>query len=646
MKHDPSSQLRSNATTDSAVAPSPTRRLPIGADVWPEGVHFRVWAPQAKSVLVVSSAGQPAWSAELSREPGGYFSGWAPGVRPGISYQLKLAGVERLLPDPASRFQPAGPWGASQIVDPARYEWQDAGWQGVPLAGQVLYEMHIGTFTSSGTWTAAMAQLAELAALGITVLEIMPIAEFPGEFGWSYDGANLFAPTHLYGTPDELRAFVDEAHRLGLGVILDVVYNHLGSVGEQVLRPFSDDYFSRRHENEWGAAINFDDEQSRSVRDFFVANVQHWITEYHFDGLRIDATQAFSDDSNPHILLELSRAAHRAGGQRRVLVIGENEPQRAALLHPAEQGGQEIDALWNDDFHHAAMVRLTGHNEAYYTDYRGSAEEFVAAAKWGFLFQGQRYAWQNNPRGTMALDIAAPRFIHFIQNHDQLANSARGLRIHQLTSPGRYRAMTALLLLAPQTPLLFQGQEFAASTPFLYFNDCHIDEAHGVREGRAKFLKQFRSLATATMQARLPDPADPATFRRSCLDLSERERHAEAYALHRDLLRLRREDPAFSQQDASMVHGATLGSNAFLLRFFGPQGQTRLLLVNFDRDLWLPSVAQPLLAPPDGSTWEVLWSSEAPEYGGNGTPAVDTPQGWRIPGEAALLLHPVPGMNS
>ena len=617
-----------------------SRRLAIGAEPIPEGVCFRVWAPQCRDVQVVfeDHAARPL---NLCREACDYCEGLASDAAAGMDYFLRLDEGPQRFSDPASRFQPTGPRGPSQIVDPNAFQWHDEGWAGVSPAGQVVYEMHIGTFTREGTWRAASRELAELASLGVTVLEIMPIAEFPGAFGWSYDGTHLFAPSRLYGTPDDLRRFVDEAHRAGLGVILDVVYNHWSRGGEEIVRPFSQAYISCRYENEWGAAVNFDGEQSAGVREFFKANARHWISEYHFDGLRIDATQAFHDRSPEHILLDLSRTARRAAGRRSVLIIGENEPQRAELLRSAEQGGCEFDALWNDDFHHAAMVRLTGRREAYYTDYEGTPEEFLAAAKWGFLYQGQRYSWQKNPRGTSALDLPAASFVNFLQNHDQMANSARGERIHAMTSAGRYRAMTALFLLAPQTPLLFQGQEFAASSPFLYFNDCAGEEAEEVVRGRAKFLSQFPSLATAEMQSRLPNPCDISAFERSKLDLSERERHGEQYVLCRDLLLLRRADPALREHDASRVDGARLSSDSFFLRFSASSGEVRLLVVNFGRELRLESVAHPLIAPPDASRWVTLWSSADPRYGGAGTADVDTPQGWRIPGEAAILLHPV-----
>jgi maltooligosyltrehalose trehalohydrolase len=301
-----------------------------------------------------------------------------------------------------------------------------------------------------------------------------------------------------------------------------------------------------------------------------------------------------------------------------------------------------LDALWNDDFHHTALVALTGHNDAYYIDYLGTPQEFISALKWGYLFQGQRYRWHKKRRGTPALDQPPAAFVNFIENHDQVSNSARGLRVHQLTSPGRYRAMTALLLLAPATPLLFQGQEFAASSPFLFFADHQKDLAEAVRRGRAEFLGQFRSIADPAMRACLADPHDPKTFERCKLDLSERHQHAAAYALHRDLLKLRRTDPVFGRPRPRGIDGAVLGPNAFLLRYFAENGDDRLLLVNFGRDLHLDPAPEPLLAPPEGKAWAVLWSSEDPRYGGHGTPPVETEEEWSVPGESAVVLMPSP----
>ena len=333
----------------------------------------------------------------------------------------------------------------------------------------------------------------------------------------------------------------------------------------------------------------------------------------------------------------------QAAGGRATLLVAENEPQEVKIVRPQEQGGYGLDMLWNDDYHHSAMVALTGHNEAYYTDYEGRPQEFVAAAKWGYLYQGQRYKWQKKRRGTPTFGLPPATFVNFTQNHDQVANSARGLRDHRLTSYAQYKAMTALTLLMPGTPMLFQGQEFAASSQFFYFADHKPDLAKLVRKGRAEFLAQFPSIATPDMQACLPDPADPKTFERSKLDLSERERHAEVYALHKDLLRLRREQRPLQVRGPGDMDGAVLGPAAFVLRFFGGAGDDRLLLVNFGTDADLVPAPEPLLAPPEGRRWEVLWSSESCCYGGCGTAPPETEEGWRLPGHAAVLLRPQGG---
>ncbi|MBV9152759.1 MAG: malto-oligosyltrehalose trehalohydrolase, partial [Alphaproteobacteria bacterium] len=395
------------------------RRLPIGAEPLTDGaVHFRVWAPRCRAIAVEIDGLPPA---SLSSEPGGYFSGQVRGARAGMRYRLRADGSDAW-PDPASRFQPEGPHGSSEIIDPRTFRWSDTGWQGRTREELVIYEMHVGTFTPEGSWQAAQRELPALAELGITCLEVMPVADFPGKFGWGYDGVDLFAPTRLYGRPDDFRAFVDRAHALGLAVILDVVYNHLGPDGNY-LKQFSEAYFTDRYQNEWGEAVNFDGPDSGPVREFVLANVRHWIEEYHLDGLRLDATQQTFDSSDDHILAAIVREVRQAGNGRSTVVIGENEPQQARLVRSPERGGYGLDALWNDDFHHSAMVALTGRREAYYSDYRGRPNEFVAAAKYGFLYQGQRYIWQKKPRGTPALDLPAEAFVVFLQNHDQIANS-------------------------------------------------------------------------------------------------------------------------------------------------------------------------------------------------------------------------------
>lgn len=614
------------------------RRYEMGAEVTgPDTVSFRVWAPGRTRVAVaVQSAGGAKSEFPLRAEGQGYFSGTRAGTQPGMLYSLRLDGQEKLYPDPVSRFQPEGHDGPSQIVDPDRYAWGDKAWGGPRRGGQVIYEMHVGTFTAEGTWRAAAEGLPWLAELGITVLEVMPVGEFPGRFGWGYDVVHFFAPTRLYGSPDDMRAFVDTSHRLGIAVILDVVYNHCSTVG-CFLPAFDSSFFSRRHHNDWGHALNFDGENAEGVRQFFLTNADYWIREFHLDGFRLDATQTIFDSSPTHILADIAARARKAAADRFLYIVGENEPQHVRLLQAARHGGYGLDALWNDDFHHSARVAITGRAEAYYTDYRGRPQELVSAAKRGFLYQGQYYAWQKQPRGSATTGLDPDRFVNFLQNHDQVANSTRGLRLHELTSPGRYRAATALLLLAPQTPMLFQGQEFAASSPFLYFADNAPENAAAVSEGRREFLTQFPSIA-AGGHACLLDPASPETFERCKLDLSERRTHAHAVALHRDLLRLRRDEAVFAAQSPGSVDGAVLHREAFALRFFDPQGDDRLLVINFGLALILSPVPEPLLAAPMSREWTLLWSSEDIAYGGDGTPPPIRCGAWHLPAHAALVF--------
>ena len=612
------------------------RRLAGGVEWQPEGAHARVWAPACRRVEFVLERADDRTIHPLDREQDGFFSGVVP-ARVRDRYWFRLDG-ERLRPDPYSRFQPDGPHGPSQIIDPSSFRWTDAGWAGAGAPGHVVYEMHVGTFTPVGTWEAARAQLPELARLGISIIEMMPISDFPGRFGWGYDGVNLYAPTRLYGDPDDLRAFINTAHALGIAVILDVVYNHLGPDGNY-LEEFSVDYFTHKYKNDWGKAPNF--EGPAAARDFFVENAGYWIDEYHFDGLRLDATQDVNDGSPEHVLRTLTQRARKVAGTRSLYIVGENEPQDSRLVRTPAAGGYGMDALWNDDFHHTAVVALTGRREAYYTDYKGSVAELLSCAKYGFLYQGQWYDWQKQRRGTPSLDLSRQSFVTFLENHDQVANSAFGHRLHQLASPARFRALTAFLLLGPSTPMLFQGQEFSASSPFLYFADLREDLQQPVAEGRREFLSQFPSLRDPEVAAALARPGDDSTFLRCKLDVSERERHAEAYALHADLIRLRRSDPVFSGT-STRVDGNVLGTDALVLRYFGGESGDRLLVVNLGRDLDLSPAPEPLLAPCADRHWRLAWSSEAVRYGGRGTPPITPDEEWRIPAECALFFEPIP----
>ena len=419
-------------------------------------------------------------------------------------------------------------------------------------------------------------------------------------------------------------------------MILDVVYNHFGPDGNY-LAEFSAEYFTDKYTNDWGRAINF--EGPAAVRRFFVENAGYWIDEFHLDGLRLDATQDIHDASPEHVLAAISRRARAAAPSRRVYLVAENEPQDTRTVRPYDRGGYGMDGLWNDDYHHTAVVALTGRREAYYTDYGGTPQELISCAKYGYLYQGQWYSWQKNRRGTPALDLPASAFVSYLENHDQVANSAFGRRLHQLTSPARYRALTALTLLGPATPMLFQGQEFASSRPFLYFADHKPELRDPVRSGRVEFLSQFPSIADREVIAALPSPVDEATFRRCTLDLGERETHAAAYALHRDLLRLRAGDPVLRGDRRLRCDGAVLAASAMVLRFFGGDDGDRLLVVNLGCDLDVAVCPEPLMAPPLGCVWSVLWSSESVRYGGQGTPPLSPGGAWHLPGEAAVLLR-------
>jgi len=577
------------------------RRRSIGAEVVGGGVHFRVWAPaQERVAVVIDGRAHP-----LEAETDGYFSTLVPGAQAGTHYKFRLADGD--YPDPASRFQPEGPHGPSEVIDPT-FEWRP--WRGVDPRSAVLYEMHIGTFTAEGTYAAAERHLPKLAELGITIVELMPVSEFPGTFGWGYDGVDLYAPTRLYGRPEELRHFIDTAHAHGLGVILDVVYNHVGPDGNY-LKKFTPHYFSRRYENEWGEPLNFDGEHAHGVRELFAENAAYWIDEFHFDGLRLDATQSMFDASEKHILCEIGERAHAAARGRGIFLVGENEPQNTKLLRE-----YRLDALWNDDWHHTARVAATGFTEAYYTDYRGTARELVAMANFGFLYQGQYYRWQKKRRGTPSREIRPERLVCYLQNHDQIANSATGQRLHELTSRGKLKALTALLLLQPQTPMLFQGQEFGARTPFLYFADHNPELAKAVRKGRREFLEQFPSIKGRDLAA----PEERSTFEQCKLDHDERDAELESW--HRELLALRREQPFDAELRAS-----ALSDDCLLLRWFAGATRDRLLVVNLGDALHFDPVSDPLLAPPEGfEGWEVVWGDELRE--------------WRIPAEGATLLRP------
>jgi maltooligosyltrehalose trehalohydrolase len=607
----------------------------VGAILRGSRCHFRVWAPQARQVQLELD-GDASRPTPLQRDADGYWAGECE-ARAGQRYRYVLDGAA--LPDPASRYQPEGPHGPSAIVDRDAYTWNDPQWRGLTLDGLVLYEMHVGTFTSEGTLSAAIDRLPHLRNLGITAVEVMPLAECPGAFNWGYDGVCWFAPSHDYGPYDAFKRFVEAAHAQGLGVILDVVYNHFGPDGNYT-RSFSPWYFGTTG-TEWGDSINYDGEHSGPVREFVVANACEWIREFHLDGLRLDAVHSIFDASGRHVVAELTAAARAAAGGRPILVIAENEAQCATQLLPESAGGLGLDAMWNDDFHHTALVAATGRRHAYYQDYLGSAQEFISTAKRGFLYQGQYYPWQKKLRGQ-PLQVAPGRCVACLENHDQVANSIAGLRLHQLAAPAVCRCLTAVLLLGPQVPLLFMGQEFHASSPFLFFADHREPLRTQVRDGRREFLRQFPGVASADGSKALDDPGDERSFLRSKLDWSECNEASPALRLHRSLLALRRDDPVLRRQGRDGFDGAVLAEHAFLLRWFHASEGDRLLVVNLGAEILGRAMPEPLLAPPPGRTWAMLWSSEHASYGGSGSVDPQVDDLWRLPGQCATLFAAIP----
>jgi maltooligosyltrehalose trehalohydrolase len=603
----------------------------FGAIPHDNGVSFSVWAP-AQSAVVLVRPDHP--DVPMHPDGDGFFSVDVADAHTGQRYWFRLA--QGLRPDPASRFQPEGPLGPSQIVAPTAFDWRDQHWRGaVPRHHHVLYEMHVGTFTREGTFAAATTRLPFLVELGVTTLEILPLAEFAGTFGWGYDGVNLFAPTHLYGEPHDLQRFVDEAHRLGLGVILDVVYNHFGPVGN-FLADFSDTVLGAP--GEWGDTINYDGAGSGPVRQLVIENAAYWIREFHFDGLRLDATQGINDTSEPHIVSEICRAARAAANGREIFIVAESEPQDTRLLAVTRPGGLGVDAIWNEDWHHAAVVALTGRRSAYFTDYQGTAQEFASMTVHGPLYQGQWYTWQKGHRGGFALGLDASHFVNFLENHDQVANTGVGTRLCHLVHPAQWRAMSALLMLSPGLPMLFQGQEFGSSRPFAYFADHAGELGRAVENGRLEFLSQFPALASPDMRALLPKPADRRTFEMSALDERERTTDNPWFRLYSDLLRLRKSDAVFSAlgTDHVRVASSAPASTILLVRYLAASAD-RLIVVNFGDDHLSP-MNDPLLAPRPAVKWEQIWSSEHPRYGGGGTLEFAQEGRWLIPAHSTSVL--------
>jgi maltooligosyltrehalose trehalohydrolase len=619
-------------------------RLPFGANVEDGGVRFRVWAPGHETVDAVVYAPGAEAAHPLSPEGDGWFSGFVAGIGPGARYRYRLDGGEAF-PDPASRAQPDGVHGPSEVVDPSAFRWTDGGWRGVAQEDLVVYELHVGTATEEGTFDALTGKLDALAALGVTAVEPMPVASFPGRRNWGYDGVDLYAPAAVYGGPEAFRRLVDAAHARGLAVILDVVYNHLGPEGNYLPAVTSGRYFTDRHHTPWGDAVDFDGPGSAAVRDFVIQNALHWAHEYHVDGLRLDATHAILDDSPVHVLTELeTRVRASLPPDRRFVFIAEDEGNERRLITPSDQGGLGIDAVWADDFHHQLRRHLTGDHEAYYADYTGSIEDLATTLRRGWFYEGQRSENRGAPRGTPAGDLPPPWFVHHIQNHDQVGNRALGDRLTESVPLPAYRAASALLLLTPYLPMLWMGQEWAASTPFLYFTDHPPELGRRVTEGRRKEFGTFSAFRDPAMQARIPDPQVEETFLRSKLRWDERERppHAGVLALYRALLALRRSHPALRRRDRASFAVAALGGHALSLRREGDGGRALLLVLSFAGALSVDLGAHEETRAPEGRAWTLLLSTEEGRFGGEaeGEVVALSPQGrLELRGAGAVVLE-------
>lgn len=604
-------------------------RLTLGASPEPGGVRFRVWAPAASRVdVVLYRDGEAAAVIPLVAEEGGYHGAMVAGIGPGARYRYRLDGADTF-PDPASRSQPDGVHGASEVVDPDAFEWTDTDRPTIAGGDLVIYELHVGTFTPGGTFDSAIERLDHLAALGVTAIEVMPIASFAGTRNWGYDGVGLYAPAAPYGGPGGFRRLVDAAHRRGLAVVLDVVYNHLGPEGNYLPAITGGRFFTSRHHTPWGDAVNYDGPDSGPVRDFVIQNVLYWAHEYHVDGFRLDATHAILDDSPTHILQEIAGRLHALRPPR--LVIAEDERNERRLLLPPDEGGFGLDAVWADDLHHELRRLVAGDTEGYFGSYTGSIRDVVTTLRKGWFFEGRESGHGGAPRGTPADGLPPRAFVQCIQNHDQVGNRALGDRLHHSIGPSDYRALSALLILSPYTPLLWMGQEWMASAPFLYFTDHPVELGRLVTEGRREEFAHFSSFADPAMREEIPDPQAVETFRRSVLCWEEREGppHAGVLTLYRELLGLRRSEPALRTRDRAHFAVAALGDHALALRRWSPAGDVLLLVVRLAGGEPPVLDRQPETRAPAGHRWSVVLSTEDERFGGARldarSPEIDAP---------------------
>jgi maltooligosyltrehalose trehalohydrolase len=596
--------------------------MTVGAIPVAGGVRFRVWAPAAVQVEVeVYGQREPA-RHRLERDGEGYHSGVVQGMGAGVRYLYRLDG-DSVYPDPASRFQPDGVHGPSEVVNTGAYRWTDEGWPGLDPDDLVIYELHVGTFTEGGTFDSAIERLDDLVRLGVTAVEVMPIAEFAGSRNWGYDGVALYAPESSYGGPGGFQRLVDACHRRGLGVILDVVYNHLGPEGNYLPAVTGGRFFTSRHHTPWGDAINYDGADSRPVRDFVAGNALYWAREYHVDGLRLDATHAIVDDSPVHILREIADRMHALTPRR--IVIAEDERAEPRIVRPASADGYGLDAQWADDLHHQLRRLTAGDHEGYFARYAGTVSEVVTTLRQGWTFERR------------GVELPPRAFVHCIQNHDQVGNRAMGDRLSRDVPLPVYRALSVLLLLSPYTPLLWMGQEWAASSPFQYFTDHPEELGRLVTEGRRKEFRQFSAFRDASAWERIPDPQAEETFRRSKLEWHEAARmpHQGVLTLYRELLRLRREEPVLRARGRETLAVAALGDRALMLRRSAPAAPDLLLLVNLGDGLTIATSEREETRASD--RWSPVLDTEDPRFGGEAAAILEDDRvRFRRPGAVVL----------
>lgn len=588
-----------------------------GAQVTPEGVIYRVWAPQVRNLAVLVLSDSGAILREISMEAGGadWFAGRDPSGRAGDRYRYRIDGGDSF-PDPASRWQPRGVHEASVVVDPETYRWRDKAWSRPELRDLVIYELHIGTFSEVGTFRGAIEKLPALREIGINAIELMPIADFAGERNWGYDGVSLYAPAHAYGTPDDLRELVDAAHSQGIAVILDVVYNHFGPAGNY-LYAYVGDYLDETKKTPWGGAIRYGDPGFQGLRDLVVQNPVYWMREFHIDGFRLDATHAIVDESPRHVLQELTAAIHAEGG----FAIAEDARNDARVIQPESEGGLGFDAVWADDFHHAVRVGQTGEAESYFSDYLGTLGEVVESLQHGWLYRGQKSEFLGRVRGTECATLPPERFVHCVTNHDQVGNHAFGERVaNRVPGPNR-RASEMLLCLSPYTPMLFMGQEWGATTRFLFFTDHHEDLGRLIVVGRREEFRHFAAFRDEAILSTIPNPQATETFIASKLDWAERDAasHTQTLALYRASLALRGAEMAFRPKDRTTWSVTDTGYGFGELRLTGADAEW---LVVFD----LQGQHRGKVSDHDPSRpWEIVLSSNETEFGGDG-PSAFTPE--------------------